>query len=103
MDREWRRRRKDAGGGRRDGRDAARHSGADEDDDIIELEENLDYPLPDSCRVIIRCQQCLVVPHTAPLPETLAPHSAPLVMPTTNAMLMTTVFLSVREGVDLPW
>ena len=37
-----------------------RHSGADEDDDYIELDEKLDYPIPEPYRVIIRWPQRLV-------------------------------------------
>jgi hypothetical protein len=59
--RHWRRLRKDGGAGRRDGADAVRHTGSDEDDEYQELDERLDYNIPESFRVIVRCVASLVL------------------------------------------
>ena len=38
-----------------------RHTGSDEDDEYQELDERLDYNIPESFRVIVRCVASLVL------------------------------------------
>lgn len=48
-----------------------RHTGSDEDDEYQELDERLDYNIPESCRVIVRCVASLVLATRLPLPLTV--------------------------------